>query len=63
MNYATGNSIPFTIPEISHGFQEASGLMKLTEEGIELECKGCDPRCDEIRHKECGYSLLQVGIY
>jgi len=37
MNYTTGNSIPFTIPEINHGFQEASGLMKLTKEGIELE--------------------------
>lgn len=37
MNYGTGNTIPFTIPEISHGFQEASGLMKLTKAGLELE--------------------------
>lgn len=37
MNFSTGKTLPFSIPEINHGFQEASGLMKLTEKGIELE--------------------------
>lgn len=37
MNYESGQTVPFSIPEINHGFQEASGLMKLTREGIELE--------------------------
>lgn len=30
-------SVPFEIPEINHGFKEASGLMKLQDQGIELE--------------------------
>lgn len=37
MNYGSDQTVPFSIPEINHGFQEASGLMKLTREGIELE--------------------------
>ena len=30
-------NVPFEIPEINHGFKEASGLMKLSDQGIELE--------------------------
>lgn len=37
MSLDTGKTIPFSIPEINHGFQEASGLMKLTNKGFELE--------------------------
>lgn len=37
MNYSTGQSIPFEIPNVNHGFQVAKGLLKLREEGIELE--------------------------
>ena len=37
MEYTTDRSVPFEISEISHGFQEARGLMKLTKDGIGLE--------------------------
>lgn len=30
-------SVPFEIPEINHGFKEASGLLKLWEKGVEME--------------------------
>lgn len=30
-------NVPFQIPEINHGLKEASGLMKLQEQGIALE--------------------------
>jgi hypothetical protein len=37
MSLSTDKTVPFEIPEISHGFKEASGLMKLWERGLELE--------------------------
>lgn len=37
MNYSTGQSAPFEIPNVNHGFQEVKGLLKLRDEGIELE--------------------------
>lgn len=37
MDYTTSQSVPFKIPDINHGFQVAEGLLKLTENGIELE--------------------------
>lgn len=37
MSFNTHISVPFEIPEISHGLKEASGLMKLWKGGLELE--------------------------
>lgn len=37
MNYNSSKTIPFVIQEISHGFQEAQGLMKLGKQSLELE--------------------------
>ena len=37
MNFSNNKTVPFHLPEISHGFQEGKGLMKCTERGIELE--------------------------
>ncbi|MDZ7690554.1 MAG: hypothetical protein U5K69_05360 [Balneolaceae bacterium] len=36
-------SVPFEIPTVNHGFQMASGLLKLEDEHLELEfqVKGC----------------------
>jgi len=33
----TSYSVPFVIDGINHGFQEAKGLIKLNEEGLEFE--------------------------
>lgn len=37
MNYSSSRSVPFEIPNINHGLQRANGLLKLEEDGIELE--------------------------
>lgn len=37
MDYITDRSIPFEITEINHGFQEAKGLLRLNENGLDLE--------------------------
>lgn len=37
MNFSDNKTVPFELPDVSHGFQEAKGLMKCTERGIELE--------------------------
>lgn len=37
MDYSSSRSVPFEIPNVNHGFQVAKGLMKLRENGIELE--------------------------
>lgn len=37
MNFTTNRSVPFEINDISHGFQELKGLVKLSEKGFELE--------------------------
>lgn len=42
MNYSMNRSVPFYIPEISHGFQEAKGLFKTDEKGVELEFEVTD---------------------
>ncbi len=33
----TNTPVPFEIPEISHGFKQAQGLIKLWERGLEME--------------------------
>lgn len=37
MDYNSNKTVPFIIPEISHGFQEAEGLLKLGKQQFELE--------------------------
>lgn len=37
MNTVNNRSVPFEITEISHGLQELKGLMRLHDQGIELE--------------------------
>lgn len=37
MSLNTNKTIPFEIPEISHGLKEANGLMKLWERGLQME--------------------------
>lgn len=37
MDFNSSGTVPFLIPEINHGFQQAEGLMKLGKERLELE--------------------------
>ena len=37
MDYNSSGTVPFIIPEINHGFQQAEGLMKLGKERLEFE--------------------------
>lgn len=37
MDYSNSRSVPFEIPNVNHGFQVAKGLLKLREDGVELE--------------------------
>jgi len=37
MSLSANKTVPFEIPEISHGLKEASGLMKLWKHGLEFE--------------------------
>lgn len=37
MDYSSNRSVPFEIPNVNHGFQVAKGLLRLGEEGLELE--------------------------
>lgn len=37
MDYNSNKTVPFTIPEINYGFQQAEGLLKLGKEQLELE--------------------------
>lgn len=63
MDFNNSRSIPFEIPEVSHGFQEAKGLMSLTEKGIALEFEVQDAILgvikSGIRHVEIPYSGLE----
>ncbi|MGK7371566.1 MAG: hypothetical protein ACNS64_15250 [Candidatus Halalkalibacterium sp. M3_1C_030] len=37
MDYNSDKTVPFTIPEINSGFQQAEGLLKLGKDQLELE--------------------------
>jgi hypothetical protein len=37
MEYNSNKTVPFIIPEINHGFQQAEGLLKLGKQQLELE--------------------------
>lgn len=37
MDYNNSKAVPFIIPDISHGFQQAEGLLKLGRQQLELE--------------------------
>jgi len=37
MDYNSDKTVPFIIPEINSGFQQAEGLLKLAKEQLELE--------------------------
>ena len=37
MDYSSNQTVPFIIPEINSGFQQAEGLLKLSKEQLELE--------------------------
>lgn len=42
MDYSSNNAVPFEIPEVSHGFQKAKGLLKAGDKGINLEFEVTD---------------------
>ena len=60
-------SVPFEIPEISHGFQEGKGLMRVSPEGIELEFEVTDAivgiMSSGIKHVTLNYSDLDSIEY
>lgn len=37
MDYNSNKTVPFIIPEINNGFQQAEGLLKVNKEQLELE--------------------------
>lgn len=37
MDFNSNKTVPFIIPEINHGFQQAEGLLKLGDKQLELE--------------------------
>ncbi|MDX1586173.1 MAG: hypothetical protein R3222_05495 [Balneolaceae bacterium] len=37
MEYNSNKTVPFIIPEINNGFQQAEGLLKLAKEQLEME--------------------------
>lgn len=37
MEYNSNKTVPFIIPEINNGFQQAEGLLKVSKEQLELE--------------------------
>ena len=37
MDYSNNKTVPFIIPEINNGFQQAEGLLKLSKEQLEME--------------------------
>lgn len=37
MDFNSAKTVPFVIPEINHGFQQAEGLLKLGKEQLEME--------------------------
>lgn len=42
INYSSSQSVAFTIPNVNHGLQVAKGLLKLGENGIQLEYEVTD---------------------
>lgn len=67
MNFNSNRAVPFEIPEVSYGFQEAKGLLKLTKEGIELEFEVKDAilgfMSSGIKNVTIPYSKLESITY